>query len=315
VQHGAVLLSATASTDSVTTVASPTEKSSKKSRKSSITTSNTASNTSELTFASDVAAVYPTISDSTSQQSTAALVTPAFNNLLLLCKFLISNACSDILLDDTCIERCMIAVLMLDSSDSINDNVVSCSTMTNGHSDSNSSSTMTVVSHEAVVLDSALIETAAAIVPQQDTRVSLAHYILSHAHILGYYRQYIASLLYGYTDSVTLDIKWQYVHALLVHTMHVAAAQTALSRDTVLLLNTLFSCFTASTQTALSVEQRELMFDTVITALSSSSSAVVNEAMYVICTTGYTRDNSITPQQRYAHTPYTPFTLYHYIYI
>jgi hypothetical protein len=287
VQHGEVLLSAvTVSTDSVTK--STSKKTPKKSRKSSVTTVDS----SELTFKSDVTAVYPSSTD----QQPAALATPTFTNLLLLCKFLSSNACSDIVLDDTCIERCMTAVLMQDNNSSNNDDI-SGSAMTNGHSDN------TVYDNEVVVLDSALIETAAAMVPQQDTRVSLSHYILSHAQILGYSNQYIASLLYGYTDSVTLTVKWQYVYALLVHTMHVAATQTTISRDTVLLLHTLFSCFSATrTLTVSPDEQRDSMFDTVITALSSiSSSAVLNEAMHVICTTGWF-SNSITPQQRYVNT-------------
>jgi hypothetical protein len=283
VQHGELLLSATAaaSTDSMTK--STSKKTPKKSRKSSVTTIDS----SELIFASDVTAVYP---GSTDQQS-AALATPTFNNLLLLCKFLSSNACSDILLDDTCIERCMMAVLMQDNTSSIDS-----SAMINGHDGSK------VYNNEAVVvLDSALIETAAAMVPQQDTRVSLAHYILSHAQILGHSNQYMASLLCGYTDSVTLSVKWQYVYALLVYTMHVAATQTTVARDTVLLLHTLFGCFSASSQSALPDEQRDSMFDTVITALSSSSSAVLNEAMHVICTTGWC-NSSITPQQRYVDT-------------
>eukprot|EP00953_Heterococcus_sp_UTEX-ZZ885_P032709 17060-Heterococcus_DN1.PRE.4 len=283
VQHGEVLLSAvTASTDSVTK--STSKKTPKKSRKSSVTTIDS----SELTFKSDVTAVYPSSTD----QQPAALATPTFTNLLLLCKFLSSNACSDIVLDDTCIERCMTAVLMQDNNSSNNDDI-SGSAMTNGHSDN------TVYDNEVVVLDSALIETAAAMVSQQDTRVSLSHYILSHAQILGYSNQYIASLLYGYTDSVTLSVKWQYVHALLVYTMHVAATQTTISRDTVLLLHTLLSCYSAAmTQSVISDEQRDSMFDTVITALSSSSSAVLNEAMHaVICTTGWC-NSSITPQQR-----------------
>jgi hypothetical protein len=303
VQHGEVLLSvaviASTVTDSVTkSTTTSSKKTSKKSRKSSVTTINDAANTSELTFTSDVTAVYP---NSTDQQS-ATLATPTFNNLLLLCKFLSSNACSDIVLDDTCIERCMMAVLLQDNSSSNDGDISSSSAMINGHDGS------AVYNNEVVVLDSALIETAAAMVPQQDTRVSLSHYVLSHAQILGYSNQYIAALLYGYTDSVTLSVKWQYVHALLVHIMHAAALQTTVLRDTILLLHTLFSCFSAaSTLTVLPDEQRDSMFDTVITALSSSCSAVLNEAMHVICTTGWCA-SSITPQQRYVNTSYLHYS-------